>query len=177
SALAMLLEMVFRRVLWALMPLPAILKTLVSDMGMLLLFAAQSAYEPFELAIEQGKARLEVNGVLDVTDLLDLHINGVLIKRGVVRRTETQRRIGDFHSFSSNVFFIGEIDATKAALLTFGSLSGKDAAELEIPRLVVGGVGVGNIVGKHFGTLSAKTQRLLVNPQRLVETDAHDLAL
>ena len=36
---------------------------------------------------------------------------------------------------------------------------------------------VGDVVGKHLGTLSAKTERLLMDTECLVETDAHDLAL
>src|SRR5690606_35525366 len=102
-------------------------------------------------------------------------IDGVLIQRRMMRRAETQRGIGDFQPFGGNVLFVGEIDA-EAALLALGSLRGQDTAELQVPRLVVGGIGVGDVVGQHLGTLGPKAQRLLVNPQCLVETDAHALA-
>ena len=44
------------------------------------LFAAQGAHQPLELAVEQGEARLKIDGVLRVVGLLDLQIDGVLVQ-------------------------------------------------------------------------------------------------
>ena len=53
----MLLEMVFRRVLWALMPLPAILNTLLRDMGWtpLLIRRAGRLISPWNLLLSRVK--------------------------------------------------------------------------------------------------------------------------
>ena len=57
--------------------------------------------------------------------------------------------------------------------LALRRLLGEHAAEVEITGLVVGGIGVGDVVGQHLCTLGAKAQRLFVDAKCLVETDAH----
>jgi hypothetical protein len=63
-----------------------------------------------------------------------------------------------------------QAEGTFAVLLALGR---QYRGEIQVPSLEVGGVGVGDIVRQHFGTLGAKPQCLLVNAQRFIETDAH----
>jgi hypothetical protein len=46
-------------------------------------------------------------------------------------------------------------------------------AKVQIPSLVVRGVGVGDVVGQDFGALGAKAQGLLMDTKRFIEADAH----
>jgi hypothetical protein len=48
-----------------------------------------------------------------------------------------------------------------------------DFGEVEVTRLVVGGVGVGDVVGQHFSTLGAEVERFFVDAEGVFKTDAH----
>ncbi|MNH37298.1 hypothetical protein D3C79_981890 [compost metagenome] len=67
---------------------------------------------------------------------------------------------------------VGPIQSEAAALLFF-TFGGEHRGEVHVTRLVVGRVGVGDIVGQHFSALGAEAQSLFVNAKRLVEADAH----
>ena len=57
--------------------------------------------------------------------------------------------------------------------LVFSFCCGEHFREVQIPSLVVRGVGVGDVVGQDFGTLSAEAQGLFVDTERFIEADAH----
>jgi hypothetical protein len=59
------------------------------------------------------------------------------------------------------------------AVLGFIALRLEHFRELQIPSLVIRGIGVGDVVGQDFGTLSAEAQSLFVNAERFIEADAH----
>ncbi|MNR51017.1 hypothetical protein D3C85_1706230 [compost metagenome] len=61
-------------------------------------------------------------------------------------------------------------EMTLAGLLGLGR---QNRSEVHVARLVVGRVGVGDVVGQHFSALGAEAQGLFVNTKRLVEADAH----
>lgn len=67
---------------------------------------------------------------------------------------------------------VGALEGEMAVLDLVG-LGRQHGREVHVARLVVGRVGVGDVVGQHFGTLGAKAQCLFVNAKRFVETDAH----
>ncbi|MCY1439548.1 hypothetical protein D9M71_557870 [compost metagenome] len=67
---------------------------------------------------------------------------------------------------------VGTVHGEAAALLLAG-LGGEHRRKVHVTRLVIGRVGVGDIVGQHLGALSAEAQGLFVDTKRLVETDAH----
>jgi hypothetical protein len=52
-------------------------------------------------------------------------------------------------------------------------LGGEHGREVHVTRLVVRRVGVGDVVGQHFGTLGAEAQGLFVDTERFIEADAH----
>ncbi|VXB90679.1 hypothetical protein PSEUDO8AS_40178 [Pseudomonas sp. 8AS] len=90
------------------------------------------------------------------------------------RGTEAQRRIGQLDAFGGDVLAIGALQADRLAR-ALGALLGQHRGEIQIARLVVRRVGVGDIAGQHFGTLSAKAEGLFVDAECVVEADAHDL--
>jgi len=61
----------------------------------------------------------------------------------------------------------------KRAVLVFVVLGGEHRGKVQIPSLVVRGVGVGDVVGQDFGALGAKAQGLLMDTKRFIEADAH----
>jgi hypothetical protein len=61
----------------------------------------------------------------------------------------------------------------KSAALGFLVLLGEHFREVQIPSLVVRGIGVGDVVGQDFGTLGAEAQGLFVDTERFIEADAH----
>src|SRR5690606_3822294 len=87
------------------------------------------------------------------------------------RSAKTQTGIGNFQPFSGNVPATGHGNC-EATLIFVGLLS-QNGTEIQISRLVMGRICVGNIVGQHFSALSAKAERFFVNAKCLVETDAH----
>jgi len=67
---------------------------------------------------------------------------------------------------------IGGVQA-KRAVLVFIVLCGQHSREIQIPSLVVRGVGVGDVIRQYFGAFSAKAQGLLMDTERFIEADAH----
>ncbi|MDT4882276.1 hypothetical protein FQZ97_1182140 [compost metagenome] len=56
-------------------------------------------------------------------------------------------------------------EMTLAGLLGLGR---QNRSEVHVARLVVGRIGVGDVVGQHLGTLGAKAQCLFVDAERFV---------
>src|SRR5690606_16394932 len=61
-----------------------------------------------------------------------------------------------------------DLGAVRPALLSL-----QYAGKVQIPGLVVGRIGIGNIVGQHRGTLGTESQRFLMQSQGAVKTQTH----
>jgi len=104
--------------------------------------------------------------------LFELGVDGVLVDRRLHGRAVLQGFVTHAQAFGLDVPAVGPVQGKVAALglLAFG---GQHRGEVQVTRLVVGRVGVGDVVGQHFGTLGAKAQCFFVNAERFVEADAH----
>ncbi|MCY1248755.1 hypothetical protein D9M72_622200 [compost metagenome] len=61
----------------------------------------------------------------------------------------------------------------EGAVLRLVDLRGQHGGEIQIARLVVRRVGIGQVVGQHFCPLGAETEGLLMDAEGFVEADAH----
>ncbi|MNE91254.1 hypothetical protein D3C80_1888430 [compost metagenome] len=105
--------------------------------------------------------------------MLDLRVHGVLVDRRLHRRAVLQRVVGHCQAFGLDVTAVGTVHGKAATALLLLAFGGEHRREVHVTRLVVGRVGVGDVVGQHFGALGAEAQGLLVDTKRLVEADAH----
>nr|GEW95781.1 hypothetical protein [Tanacetum cinerariifolium] len=136
------------------------------------LLSAQGCNQPFEFAVEQGEAGLKTDGVFGVIGVLDLGVDGVLVQRRLRRGAVEQAGFAIAHAFGFDVTGVGHVEG-EVAIGGLVALRRQDFGEVEVPRLVVGRVGVGNVVGQHFGTLGTEVECLFMDAKCVVETDAH----
>ncbi|MNP27808.1 hypothetical protein D3C76_1207370 [compost metagenome] len=105
--------------------------------------------------------------------MLDLRVHGVLVDRRLQRRAVLEGIVGrDRQAVGFDMTAVGTIHGEAATLLLAG-LGGEHRRKVHVTRLVVGRVGVGDVVGQHFGALGAEAHGLFVDTKRLVEADAH----
>ncbi|MNJ50598.1 hypothetical protein D3C77_458750 [compost metagenome] len=83
-----------------------------------------------------------------------------------------QRRFTEGDALAFDMAGLGTVQVERAALALL-HLRREHIGKLHITRLVMRRVGVGDVVGQDFGALGAEAQRLFMDAQGFVETDAH----
>src|SRR5579862_806679 len=153
------------------------------------LLAGDGRHQALELVREEGKGGLEANTVVGEGRLLELYVDRVAIERGGewhavlqsaagIRRSPgcagSRRRCRGCRRRGTGA----DVGAARGGECQRGRArsagSPEQGAKVDIARLVVRRVGVGDVIRQHRGALAVDLQRILVNAEVGIQTYRHD---
>src|SRR6185437_9439189 len=173
SALARLLAATFMRCDWACMAEPEIWK-IENMVTALSLFRLHRSLEIADAGVDQAERGFVADGVVGERGAFDIHVHGVAIEARLIghpiqhfgRRTAAGRRTPQMAGGR------GGHRQLAVRAVTRGGLRQRPR-KVEIARLEIGRVGVGDVAGQHLLPFEAQTQRLTIEVQCRSELVEH----
>ena len=119
----------------------------------------------------EGDACFILDGVLGELGALDIHIHGVAVSRSLDFLAIQQRRRA--HVAGSAEVPPGTARHFKGAIATPGDRILQRSGKIDVARLVVRRIGIGDVAGEHLLSIRPQAQGLMLERQGIVEFADH----